>query len=162
MRQKIFLVLFGLAASLFLIELVFCLSGHFYYKEWMRREYSSVETEGGEFTGVLSEQKVLPGDISSESIGYAQMGHDYLHCGKTELAKNYFEEAISVDPNNELLYLLVGHLYASLRQYDKALIMFRRLLRLNSYTSLRESLYRHLFWIYQQQNSPFRKNIIFL
>jgi lysophospholipase L1-like esterase len=93
-------------------------------------------------------------NINSESEKYAQMGVDFYHQGKIELAKDYYKKAMDSDPNNEIPYLLLGQLYSSQEQFDKAIILFEDFLKINPYSDRREEVYRHLFWIYQQENSP--------
>lgn len=93
-------------------------------------------------------------DIKPESNEYARIGIELSDSGKIDIARSYLEKAIDIDPANESAYLFLGHLYQSIREYDKALIEFEKLLEINPYTPFREDLYRFLFLIYQDLRIP--------
>ncbi len=96
-------------------------------------------------------------NIKSESVEYFDRAHELWEAGKNNLAKDYYEKAIDIDPNNELAYIGLAYIYSSEDQYSETLDLITELMRINPYTSAREELYRLLFLMYQRPNSPSNK-----
>jgi tetratricopeptide (TPR) repeat protein len=96
-------------------------------------------------------------NIKPESVEYSDRAHELWEPGKNNLAKDYYEKAIDIDPNNELAYIRLAHIYYSNDQYNKTLDLLTELMRINPYTSAREEVYRLLFLMYQNPSSPRNK-----
>lgn len=95
--------------------------------------------------------------VNPESEKISKIGLDLYSQGKIELARDYLEKSIILDPNNEFSYIYLGLLYSSTGKIPEALILFERLLEINPYSEYRHELYRHLFRIYQQDKGQRKK-----
>lgn len=88
-------------------------------------------------------------EINPESIKFVAMGETALSESDSNSAKNYFQKAIDTDQKNEMAYLRLGQVYQLLKEYDKAIEIFEKIIIINPYATVREDLFRLLFSMYQ-------------
>lgn len=95
---------------------------HFMYGEIYR-------TEGNYVYANMEYRRALQYDTTATIL--KAVGESYLQMGKRELAADYYEEALRIDPNDESLRYSVIELYMNELRYDEAISMLEKSLEDN-------------------------------
>jgi len=92
--------------------------------------------------------------VDHNSLACSDKGAALHAIGQSASAIKYLMKALDIDPNNERAYYHLAVCYQALGNLDRSVLACKKMLNVNPFTRAREDIYRLLFLIYQNSNSP--------